>query len=296
MSLGKLCISIDLELAWGIWDKPRASYFRQCELSEDGITAALLRMFERHEVPVTWAFVGRLLDRDATRAATTPHGDRIWYAPHLLDAIARARPNHDLGSHGYGHIYFDQLSAEQARAELAAARAIHHKHGFAFESFVFPRNQVGHLDLLAEAGLRIYRSPDETWHNVARQRLGRVPGRLANLVDKALPITPTTVVPTRLANGLIALPGSMLLLGRAGIRRGVPPAMLVLKARRGLDAAAHNGRTFHLWFHPSNFYDDTDTQLRVLDEILIHASKLRDVGRLAVQTMRDHAAATLREA
>jgi len=37
MPRGSLCISIDVELAWGIWDKPSLDYHARCAESEERI-------------------------------------------------------------------------------------------------------------------------------------------------------------------------------------------------------------------------------------------------------------------
>lgn len=280
---GSLCISIDLELAWGIWDKPSREAFARCAELEEVIVEKLVERFDAHEVSATWAIVARLLERDASRDA------RIWYAPELIDRVRGARTTQDIGSHGYAHLYFGETTREALRADLAAARRVHDAHGLPFASFVFPRNQVAHLDLLREVGVRVFRSVDRGWHTTVRERLGSVPGRIANLADKALPIPPAVVAPIR-HDDLVELPSSMLLLARHGLRRAVPTAALVAKAALGIERARRTGETFHLWFHPSNFYYDTDRQIDTLDQILRRACNLRDRGELEIVPMSRFAA------
>lgn len=280
---GAFCISIDLEGAWGVWDKPSARYHQRCAALERHIVDGLLALFGRHDVRATWAIVGRLLERDPARAPA-----EIWYAPPLIEAIQRAAPHHDIGSHSYAHPYFGETAREALRADLAAARRVHDAAGLPFTSFVFPRNQVAHVDLLRDAGVKVFRSVDQGWHTRIRARQ-RLLGRAANLIDKAVPIAPDVVEPCVRANGLVELPSSMLLLGRAGVRRAVPARLLALKATRGLDAAARTGKLFHLWFHPSNFYDQCDAQLALLGDVLAHAAALRRRGVLEVRTMADYA-------
>lgn len=296
MSSGALCISIDLELAWGIWDKPSAAYHRSCAEKERAIVAALLDVFAAREIAATWAIVGRLLDGTAKPPVQTDFGDRIWFAPELVDAIRRASPVHDIGSHGFSHLYFPQTDREQLRADLQAARRIHDTHGLDFTSFVFPRNQVAHLDLLAEAGLEVFRGDDVGWHASAHETLGRGPGRAAHLLDGLLPIPPAVVQPRAHRVQLVELQGSMLLLSRAGLRRLVRPEVAALKGKLGLRRAARSGGIFHLWFHPSNFYRDTDVQLRVLEQILDEACSMRDRGELEIRTMASYAARRARSA
>lgn len=286
---GCLCISIDLELAWGIWDKPSAAYHERCARHESHIVETLLATFDRYDVAATWAIVGRLLDLDRDASSSTLHGERIWYAPDLIERISRARSAQEIGSHSHAHLYFGSTDRERLRADLAAARAVHEQHGLAFDSFVFPRNQVAHLDLLEEAGVRVYRSVDEGWFIDVRDRLGTTAGRVANLADKMLPIPPRAVKPIRRGK-LVELPSSMLLLGRNGVRRLVRPESMVLKARLGLERARRTGDMFHLWFHPSNFYYDTASQLAALASIVRRAASLRDRGEIEIRTMGSFAA------
>jgi hypothetical protein len=294
MIRGALCISIDLELAWGIWDKPSAEYHRLCAEKERAVVHSLLEVFARREIPVTWAIVGRLLVPSGAVPTATPYGHRIWYAPDLVHAIRSASPAHDIGSHGYEHLSFLQFDRDRLREDVHAARAVHAQHGLPFTSFVFPRNQVAHAELLAEAGLEVFRALEVGWHMVARERYGIWPGRAASLLDGALPIPPPVVQPRIGASGLVELPGSMLLLARAGLRHLARPEVAELKGRLGLRRAARDAAIFHLWFHPSNFYRDTAVQLRVLERILDEACALRDEGAIEIRTMASYADASVR--
>jgi peptidoglycan/xylan/chitin deacetylase (PgdA/CDA1 family) len=289
MALGSLCISIDVELAWGIWDKPSADYHDRCARLELEVVDRVIGLLEMHEASATWAIVGRLLDRDPAAPGKSPHGDRIWYAPEVIERIRDARVAQDIGSHSYAHVYFGEISRDAARADLAAARRIHDAHHLPFTSFVYPRNQVGHVDLLREAGVRVFRSVDRGWHVAIRDRAGKTAGRLANLADKALPVPPAVVEPID-HDGIVELPSSMLLIARNGLRRVIHPLALQAKARLGLERARRTGGTFHLWFHPSNFYHDTERQLATLGEIVSTAARLRDRGQLAIRPMSSYAA------
>jgi hypothetical protein len=287
---GTLCVSIDFELGWGIWDRPQPEYHRRCVEREEAIVTALIDSFVARRMAATWAIVGRLLERDDARIRSTPFGDKLWFAPNLVQLIRTASVPQDIGSHGYAHIYFGEASRDELRADLLAAKRVHDSNGLAFDSFVFPRNQIAHLDLLKEVGVRVFRSLDQGWFMDVANGAGRVAGRIANLVDKILPITPGTVRP-RSASGLTELPSSMLMLARNGLRRAVHPSVTVAKAKRGLDAAARDGNTFHLWFHPSNFYFDTKQQLETLAAILDYAAKLRSSNGLRVTPMSGFAEA-----
>lgn len=289
MRRGALCISIDLELAWGIWDRPSGEYFERCARRETEIVRSILEIFERHEVQATWAIVGRLLERTETFPARSEHGAAIWFAPAIIEMIRDSSSSQEIGSHSFAHIDFARAPREQARLDLEAARAVHARHRLEFSSFVFPRNQVGHLDLLSAAGVRVFRSVDVGWHTSVRRRFGKWPGRAANFADKLTPSPPQLVEPIQHPQGVVELPSSMLLMSRQGIRRAIPSALVLQKARNGLQAAARRGGTFHLWFHPSNFYYEERDQLELLEAIVRHAAELRHRGSLEILPMNAYA-------
>ncbi len=280
---GAFCLSIDLELLWGVWDHATSSDARACAALEREIVRRLLGLFRSHELPVTWAFVGRLLD-DSHGFDGLLGDRRCWYAPDLIDAIRDDPVDHEIATHSYGHIYFGESSADAVRDDLARARAVHESHGLPFRSLVFPRNQVDHLDIVAQAGIEVFRSVDAGVLEAVSRRVPRL-RPLVNLADKALPVAPPTVQPVRRDHGLIELPSSLLLIGRNGLRRVVTPAALRAKLRAGLARAVETGELFHLWFHPSNFYTSMQSQLEVLDAALGEAAELRRQGRLDVLPM-----------
>lgn len=283
LSRGAFCVSIDVELAWGYWDRPRPLYLESCRERERRIVGRLLALFEEYGISATWAIVGALLSPEASGGRRDP----AWFAPDVVDAIRSASVSQEIGSHSFGHIYFSEASPEAAEEDLARARATHEAHGLEWESFVFPRNLIGHLDELARQGIRVFRGRD--------RRIGGIIGsvehgrRLANLIEKALPIAPAIVQPLVHPSGIVEIPGSMLLMGRDGLRRVIRPVVLLGKARSGLLGAIRRSGIFHLWFHPSNFYVEEETQLEVLSKILMEAAAFRDAGELDVLPMQGFA-------
>ncbi len=285
---GILTISIDVEILWGVWDLAAKKSERHCAELERDITRRLLELFQKYQVRATWAIVGRLLDQERGFDGLRGTPD-CWFAPDIVEAIRTDAVAHEIGSHSYRHIYFHASTREQVLDDLRRAEAVHAAHGLPFTSFVFPRNQVGHLDVLAEVGLRVYRSTDAGILRWAEERAGRLRPAF-NLADKALALPSPVVRPVLHDNGLIELPSSMLLMARNGMRRLVHPRALARKLTDGVRRAARERAMFHLWFHPSNFYGETDEQLAILERGLIEAAALRDRGQLDIRTMGDFAA------
>ena len=283
LARGAFTVSIDLELLWGVWDHVHAADAEACRRLEREIVSRLLALFRSHELPATWAVVARLLDDrrgfDGLRGAPS-----CWYAPDLVEAVRADVVDHEIATHSFGHIYFGESDAAAVRADLEAARDVHAAHGLPFRSLVFPRNQVAHLDIVADVGIKVIRTQDAG----ALQAVSRIAPRLrpvVNLGDKALPTAPPVVLPVHREHGLVELPSSLLLLGRNGVRRVVTPASMRAKLRAGLHRAVDEARLFHLWFHPSNFYTDLDGQLALLDGVLAEAAALVRQGRLDVLPM-----------
>jgi peptidoglycan/xylan/chitin deacetylase (PgdA/CDA1 family) len=281
MRRGALTISIDLELAWGVWDILTPEDLRLAESAERPICAALLDLFDRYQVAATWAIVAAVLDHRSGQAQ--PGAPASWYAPDIVERIAKARAGHEIGSHGGRHIYFADVAEARARDDLAFAAEVHRANGLPFRSFVFPRNAVGHLGALAEAGLRTFRGPDVGWTGAAR-RAGRRIGQAVNLADKMLPVPPPAVTAIRTGR-LVDIPGSMQMLGRNGPRRFLLPAVTRAKLRMGLARARRSGGTFHFWFHPSNFYYRRDEQLDTIAWFLAHAADEAARGHIEIRTM-----------
>ncbi len=311
--VGTFTISIDLEVAWGICDRPLGELERKELAQERKAVRGLLDLFEKHDIKASWAIVGHLLvHKDPRAAGGLPHSkiprpivhgeerdwffqlpedaeDPNWYGADLVEMVRKANPAQEIGSHSFSHMPYDESTTARPAAEsdLAHARAIHDKYGLAFDSFVFPRNVVGFRDLLARYGVKAYRGTTPRWYDAAPYQSVR---RLLNFSYFILGLTPPVVKAGKDEYGLINIPGSMLLFSRRGrsvswFLRQTLPGM----ARQGLDHAAKTGDIFHLVFHPSNFTTDTEGQLGVLDQILEHCGRLRQLGKLRQMTMEEMA-------
>lgn len=281
MARGHLCISIDLELAWGVWDCLTREDLDLCSRLERPIVGRLLELFSTYEVPVTWAFVGALMDAQAAKERAGP--EACWFAEDLIDDI-RATKLQEVGSHSFSHQYFPSLTPDEARVEIERVREVHDRHGLACDVFVFPRNLVAHLDVLAHAGIKLFRGMDRTLPNRLRD-FNKTAGRAAHLLETAMPHTPPTVSVEREHPQILELRGSMGLLRREGLRRLATPRMVEANMRRGLAAASTRDQVFHLWFHPFDLYREPDVQFLLLEKLLRRACEMREEGTLGITPM-----------
>ena len=113
MTAGKLTISIDLELAWGVWDHLTPDDLRLVEEAERPICERLIKLFDRHRVPATWAVVAALLDEAS--AAARPGPKLCWFAPDIIERLLKNKAGHEIGSHSGRHIFRHRRRCRCAR-------------------------------------------------------------------------------------------------------------------------------------------------------------------------------------
>ena len=210
--------------------------------------------------------------------------DPLWYGRDVVDAIADADHPQEIACHSFAHAEYGDpaMTIEAVRSDLAACVRVAAERGITLKSFVFPRNNEGHHAALHEAGFRVFRGADPTWH-------ARTPGpvrRVAHLADHALAIAPPVSKPSEELPGLWRVPGSSLLFGTAGVRRYIPASARIHKAKLGMQRAAEHEGVFHLWTHPFNLSTHREYMLDVLEGILRVAANARDRDQIRIAPMK----------
>lgn len=282
-------VSIDFELAWGTADRPYARAFRDlCETERAEVVERLLGLLTRYKINATWGIVGHLFldeqERQSVRRQKPLNPSRLYHAGDLIRRIQACPVEQEIGSHTFTHIEMDNCACSKTKAELEVADCVREakRWGIEMRSFIFPRNRVGHLDVLRKYGFACYRGPEPQWY--ARKR--RTIRRLGHALDIAMMRTPPSVMPVD-ENGILNIPGSMLYTPSFGARRFVPVWMRVRRAKAGLDQAVRRRQIFHLWFHPTDLACRADAMLEGLERIFSYADELRQAGKLNVKAMRE---------
>lgn len=287
-------LSLDCEGKWGMADMLQPYHHR--DLTSANLLGAyrqLLDMLARHDLQATFAFVMAFALTEAERArfsvldaggnaadtwlrhywdSLDAGQDDGWHLPEALDMV-RDAGGHEIASHGFCHRPLGEQSIDAAGAarELGLAAEAAKFKEIELKTLVFPRNEVGHLAVVRAAGYLGYRS-----------RLERRGGKAAALLEEFV----TWRRPQAALNGeegLVAIPAGHFFNWRFGARRLVPPAVTVARWRSMLEAAARDGGVVHLWLHPHNLITAPATA-RVLDSVLAEVARLRDQGRIEVQT------------
>ena len=294
--MGTVVFSVDAELGWGFHDVDHP--VDRMEAARPG-WHRLVELFDEYEVPATWALVGHLLLSDCDTYHDDHPAGRDWFASErgkwadrpdlrygldLFDRLEGAAVDHDIGNHTFSHVIFgnEATSREIARAELERSVTIGERRGFDSRSFVFPRNSIGHRDLLAEYGFTTYRGTNP----YKRSALGKLVS--ATVGDSG----PWLVTPRVDEHGLVNIPASLYLFGFEGRTKRTIATLLedpiVRQARRGIDVASRSDGVFHMWLHPNNLVSGAD--VRRVESILSYLDARR--ADVEIATMADVAART----
>ncbi len=300
--MGTVVISIDAELAWGFHDLPDPPENR-ISRSRWG-WSQLRELCESYSIPATWAIVGHLFlehcdgyhhdhplgagwfERERTDWADARE---LRFGTDLIGTLTESDVAHDIGCHTFSHVEFGSEQATQAvaREELALFTAATGAYDLPFTSFIFPRNNIGNRDVVAEWGFSCYRGTQPR-----RGRNGPVSRPLAKL-SQATVSAPPLVQPTVDEYGLINIPASLYLFGFEGRFRRLAESIwadpVVKQAHHGIEQAAQTDEIFHMWLHPNNITDEAD--VRRLEAIWSTLDRERRADRVEIKTMREVAQA-----
>ena len=316
---GVFTISLDFELLWGSFDSGKHQKFIHHFARDGGAFAStraivdrLLALFQKYDVRVTWATLGHLfLDHcqtiDGVKHPDMPRprhswfaedwyihdpckdyqAEPLWYGSDMIEKILAAEPKHEIGSHSFSHVIFSDAGCTTEVAEAEIKKCVELARGFnlKLESFVFPRNKLGHLDLLPKHGFRIARGSAPFWFFRFSSRTLR---RAGHIVDDFFAIAPGCGRPEQMQPGLWIAPVSMFLQSMDGPRRLIPLSARIRKGIKGIERAIGEQSVFHLSFHPTeNLCFSTDRMFYALEGILAHAARRRADGELSVMTMSE---------
>lgn len=289
-------VSIDTEMAWGLVHRPDRDYRYDSERPD---LRRLLALFDTYDIAATWAVVGHLMLEGCAPIDGVKHPEIVrpdyewfegdwfdedpcsnvtdapnWYAPDLVDEICSAKVGHEIGSHGFSHMIIGDpgCSREAFDSELRAAVAAAAARGITLRSLIYPRNQIGHQDVLDEHGIVAYRG---------RRPAASSPTRWQRLADRVVGSERTAVRPIR-EGARWNLPATIMFDVDSRRRSW---RLWVRQIERRLDQAVARRSLFHLWFHPDNLRDSPEASFAALERLCRAAADHRDRGELQVTTM-----------
>ena len=287
-------ISVDTELVWGFIQHPKRSvpalFQNNPERARSAINT-LLQLFENYDIKATWAVVGHLFltpgeEKDLVSSDIPQLAEgwvprdfyqslnytSLFYCRDIVERIISNPVKHEIGLHGFFHIPFDQCSRDVARAELELGMKAANKLGINPKSYVFPHNEVGHIDVLKENSIQIYRGEDiRRWWDRDRNFIIRTFDSVVHEII-ASPTSPSY------HHGIWETPSS------TGLYDPKLPFTIVPRVKLGINRAIRKNKVFHVWLHPWNLLlsENLEEDLRKIFEFV--ACK-RDEGKLDVMTM-----------
>ena len=294
--MGSVVLSVDAELNWTAQNLDTLSKTRRRRINNHVDSWNWLQSsLNDYNIPATWAIVGHLFLSECDGLHTdlnTPTSDWFncsdeqgWIAPELVNNLIQSDVNHDIGSHSFSHVDFSHSGCTEdvVRSELLACRQAADRWDVNLRSFVFPRNEVYHKDILGEYGFKCYRGKGPgKWYD-------DVPGRpILKAIDILSQHQPPLVTPTVETTGIVNIPSSLYFFTARSDNDLLDARLtdaMIGKAKRGIQAAAESEGVFHLWLHPNNLSKE-----RYRDgfrEVLSYIAKYRDRGKINIRTMDD---------
>lgn len=283
---GVVVFSADFEMAWAFrYSKKQATNAVIKGLEERKNVPVFVKLFETFNIPVTWATVGHLFLKGCNSENGKAHADMprpeyfenknwlfdkgdwyehdpcsnyekdpAWYAPDLIELIAKSPVAHEFGCHTFSHIdmTYKNCTKELAQAEILECQKIAKQNGFELKSMVFPGGTLGNFEVLKENGFTNYRKPLN--------------------YDVGLPVKDK--------HGLWAIPSST---GLDKTPYNWSKTTYIKHIKAFLKSAARKKMVVHFWFHPSmnQWYLEN-----VFPEILRLIDQYRTENKLEVLTMQ----------
>lgn len=286
--MNNVIFSFDFEIGWGdvtngIWKRRQANgVYNRLRI----VLPQILETLDDHDIPVTWATVGAMIDpsnsRDFTHLtekqlcivdkAIKESEANTFNGIDLFETVLSSKVEHQVACHSYSHIPFNFEGVDEifVREDLRRFNNALSRYNLSTNRFVFPENTESFYRELSEAGIKKVR--------VAADNL---------FSNRYLYLLTITFVPP---------PASKETIDRTGISRhygsmlyndvGNPYRIPLLERRLqlGLRNVIDKGHTLHIWAHPFNFAESAPL-LKSFTKTIKNIATLRDSGKLSIALM-----------
>jgi peptidoglycan/xylan/chitin deacetylase (PgdA/CDA1 family) len=316
IAVSVFAISLDFELFWGVTDSRTIENYGANIEGVWQVIPAMLKLFKQYDIHATWATVGMLMCKDFRqwsdfRPTVMPTYARDTCSTYSFSTLAREFPElffapalvrqilttegQELASHTYSHFYCGENSTtiEQFAADLDCVKSIFSEYGVKPTSLVFPRNQIRdeYLKVLLDAGFTVYRGNQD--HRLYRDgHLVSVPfgtaWRIVKIADTYLPLTGnhiSAVPQNKNERCLVNIPASKFL--RPASKYPLLDKLQINRVKSGMLEAAKTNGVFHLWWHPHNFGQYTEANIKNLEELLKYYQTLNQKYGLRSMSMNE---------
>lgn len=304
MQSGKLVISLDFELYWGVKDVVQLEKYEHQLLGVREVIPKLLDLFEKYQIHATFATVGllffetkeQMLQHLPTQKPSysnlklSPYfnidvavgnnekEDPFHFGWNLIKKIADA--GHEIASHSFSHYYCLEKgqTKEEFIEDVRAAKNIAKLNNVELNSFIFPRNQYDneYLNICKQMGFIAFRGNENSWLFSSEWHGGsmffRRPFRLLDSYFNLSGHNCYSEAEMK-KNELINIPSSRFL--RPYNKKLSSFDHLRLKRiTQEMNYAAKHRLVYHLWWHPHNFGSNIRENFDFLEKIFLYYEKL----------------------
>lgn len=271
MKKGTFCFSLDVELLWGKKDLDYKSLIPFVEKEREIITH-ILKLCKDNKISFTWAIVGRLFQQN---------DGKLWSGVDIIKKIKKTGLQ-ELASHSFSHSAFGESSftEEMAQKEIIRCLELARKMNVNLKSFIFPKNSIGHLDVLKKNGFIAFRGKQS---NILPEE--NPLHRALKALDLFTKFSPPVYDECAMEQGMVNIPASFHFLSNRGLRRFVPRGVRFEKAKKGIDRAIREKKIFHMWTHPLDIVDGNGELFAELKKIILYVVEKRNKKVLDIKTM-----------
>lgn len=315
MSRGSFTISLDFELFWGVRANRELETYQESLLGVYEAIPKMLALFKKYNIHATWATVGFLFHKDIenidkNRPNILPEYTNQQVDPYIyLDSISPpyskefskmhsafelismigSEKNQELATHTYSHFFtYESLKNPEAlSADIKEAIKVAKEKGYTLKSLVFPRNQLDANSIKSLKSLNIssYRGNPNHWaYHDGDKPSKSLFLRLYRLVDTYINISGHHTSLPILTHGITELKASMMLRPYFAKLAYLEP-LKINRIKKAMRYAALNGQNFHLWWHPHNFGNNQEKNLKNLEELLSYFQELQQEYNMLSLTM-----------
>lgn len=314
---GKLVISLDFELMWGVRDKRDVADYGDAVLNVRKVVPEILDRFASFGIRATWATVGLLFCRtrdemhdlapklrpEYSHLRLSPYAallnevgrneteDPYYFGRSLIDRVIETE-GQEIATHTFSHFCCLEAghSLEAFEADLDAAKTIAGDARLTLQSIVFPRNQFSneHIQICRKSGLISYRgNPDGFAYQARTGDDTKLAMRGFRLADAVFPISRRSSYALQLDGPKIANVKASRFLRPFMSRTPALSKLHVDRILREMRAAARLNEVYHLWWHPHNMGRSMRSNLSQLDSILEEYRRLKDSNGFGSSNMYD---------
>lgn len=316
---GSFIISLDYELAWGIIEK---SYLKKyCNTNVCNVPMVvekMLELFDKYQINATFATVGFLMCRDKkelekysphlkpsyVNGALSPYtgflealeqDNPCFFFPSLIKGL-KAKKNIEIASHTFCHYYCleEGQTAKEFEQDLVSANRIANDNGVCLESIVFPRNNVNrdYLGVCYSHGIKCYRGNATKFYGSPKNRYDRIKNRLCRFLDSYIPISKPSCYDYSQLKQTEGIPFNVpasRFFRPYNKKMALFEPLRIMRIKNEIKYAAKKGKMYHLWWHPHNFGDNMNKNMRDLESVLKYYSECNKKYGMQSYTMSEFA-------